>query len=234
MSTRESTTPEVWSGPGQVSRVLVVDDHQTFADLLDVALSGQPDLECVGVATDLDDAMEQVDRLRPDLVVMDVQFGSDSRDGISATAQITARHASTRVVLLTGAPSKEVLRRAAAAGACSVIAKDGSLDELLGAVRSARAGGMVVHPEMLRKLLVEIPEQRVAQPRLTGREADVLAMLELGVDTRGIARELGISLNTCRGYVKSLLAKLNAHSQLEAVAIARTGRLQGGRVEHVD
>jgi DNA-binding NarL/FixJ family response regulator len=212
----------------------VVDDHQTFADLLQVALSGQPDLVCVGVASDLDTGLRLVDELEPDLVVMDVQFAGDGRDGISATSQITARRPDTRVVLLTGAPSKEVLRRAAAAGACSVIAKDGSLEELLTAIRGARTGGMTVQPEMLRRLLVEIPQQRVVQPRLTGREAEVLAMLELGVDTRGIARELGISLNTCRGYVKTLLAKLNAHSQLEAVAISRTGRLRDGRGRSVD
>jgi DNA-binding NarL/FixJ family response regulator len=214
--------------------VLVVDDHQTFADLLEIALAGQPDLVCVGVATDLDVALGLVDSLSPDVVVMDVHFASDARDGVAVTAQITSLHPDTRVVLLTGAPNKEVLRRAAAAGACSVIAKDGSLGELLTAVRGARTGGMMVHPEMLRRLLVEIPQQRAVQPRLTGREAEVLAMLELGIATRGIARELGISLNTCRGYVKTLLAKLNAHSQLEAVAISRTGRLRDGRGRSVD
>jgi DNA-binding NarL/FixJ family response regulator len=215
------------SGKQGVVRVLVVDDHQTLADLLEVALSGQPELACVGVATDLDAAVRLVDSLRPDVVVLDVHFAGDARDGVSVTAEITARHPATRVVLLTGAPTRDVLRRAAAAGACSVVAKDGSLDELLQAVRAARTGGMVVPPEMLRRLLVE-PQRRTPQPRLTRREADVLARMERGVDTRGIARELGISVNTCRGYVKSLLGKLNAHSQLEAVAIARTGRSGDG------
>jgi DNA-binding NarL/FixJ family response regulator len=234
MTTSCAPGPRVGGEAQGVSRVLVVDDHQTFGDLLQVALSGQPDLVCVGVATDLDAALALVERTHPDLVVMDVQFADDGRDGVSATAQITTQHPHTRVVLLTGAPSRDLLQRAAAAGACSVIAKDGSLEELLTAVRGARTGGMTVQPDMFRRLVVERPHQRAVHPRLTGREAEVLAMLELGIDTRGIARELGITVNTCRGYVKTLLAKLNAHSQLEAVAISRTGRLRDGRSRSVD
>jgi DNA-binding NarL/FixJ family response regulator len=77
-----------------------------------------------------------------------------------------------------------------------------------------------VHPDLLRRLVggAEVPTPR--RPPLTQREQEVLQMLAAGLEARMIAQEIGISLNTCRGYVKSLLAKLGAHSQLEAVAIA--------------
>jgi DNA-binding NarL/FixJ family response regulator len=79
-----------------------------------------------------------------------------------------------------------------------------------------------VPPQVLRQLLADEPGLDRRPPQLTQREQDVLAMLEVGTDTRTIARELGITVNTCRGYVKTLLAKLDAHSQLEAVAVARS------------
>lgn len=216
--------------PEQVDQrrgVLIVDDHRTFGELLRLALSSEADLDCLEVATSLQSVVELVQRLRPDVVVMDVHFDSESGDGITATAQITAAAPWARVVLLTGAPDRDVLRRAASAGACSVIAKDGSLPDLLAAIRSARPGGLVVAPEMLRHLLLEAPVAERPLPVLTPRESDVLAMLELGIDTRTIADQLGISVNTYRGYVKTLLSKLHAHSQLEAVAIARSMGLFG-------
>ena len=101
------------------------------------------------------------------------------------------------------------------------MAKNGSLPDLLQALRTAGDQGLVVHPVLLRSLMREgspVPDQQV---RLSGREVDVLRLLAAGMDARVIAGQLGISLNTCRGYVKSLLSKLHAHSQLEAVAAAR-------------
>ena len=135
---------------------------------------------------------------------------------------------STQVVVLTGHADRAVLRRAAEAGACSLIPKDGSLPELMGAIRSAAPGAMVVHPRLLRALLAERAEAP-EQPRLSRRELDIVGMLSLGMDTRTISEHLGISLHTCRGYVKSLFTKLDAHSQLEAVASARRQGLLDAR-----
>jgi DNA-binding NarL/FixJ family response regulator len=201
--------------------VVVVDDHKTFADLLRIALSTEEDLECVGLAYDLNSGLELVERLHPDLVVIDFQFADDERDGVDATTLIRSMHPDTQVVLLTGYPDVQVMHRAAAAGASSLMAKDGSLPDLLIALRTARPGGLVVHPRLLRTLVTQPQPGRAAAPDLSPREEEVLRLLTLGLDARTIARRLGISLSTCRGYVKTLLRKLDAHSQLEAVAIAR-------------
>jgi DNA-binding NarL/FixJ family response regulator len=196
-------------------RVIVVDDHTTFSDLLCLALNAEDDLECVGTAADRDATLTMVSDVRPDIVVMDVQLGGD--DGVEVTAQLTARHEDLRVVILTAHASRDLMRRAIAARACGLLPKNGALPDLLRTLRSARRGGFVVDPRLFQSLL-EKPEDPL--PALTPRELMVLRQLAAGKDTTTVARQLGLSVHTCRGYVKSLLVKLDAHSQLEAVAIA--------------
>ncbi|MEP6817655.1 MAG: response regulator transcription factor [Marmoricola sp.] len=222
--------------PGRIAQkcrtVVVIDDHKTFADLLQVALSGEADLDCVGVAYDLGSGLALVHEQRPDLVVIDYHFAGDERDGASVAALIGAQHQDTQVVLLTGYADARLMQRAAEAGVSSLMAKDGSLPDLLTALRTARRGGLMVHPGLLMSMVTQPRQSRAHRPDLSQRERDVLAMLTLGLDARAIAHRLGISLNTCRGYVKTLLRKLDAHSQLEAVAIARRhGLVDAAEVE---
>ena len=196
-------------------RVIVVDDHTTFSGLLCLALNAEDDLECVGTAADRDSTLTMVRDVHPDIVVMDVQLGSD--DGVELTAELTSSHEDLRVVILTAHASRDLMRRAIAARACGLLPKNGALPDLLRALRSARRGGFVVDPRLFQSLL-EKPEDPL--PALTPRELMVLRQLAAGKDTTTVARQLGLSVHTCRGYVKSLLVKLDAHSQLEAVAIA--------------
>ena len=221
----------------RIARVLLVDDHRTFTDLLALALRGEADLEFVGAAHRAAEAEALVGKLAPDVVVMDVNIGPD--DGIELTARLTAAHPGLCVVVLTAHADTALMQRAVQAGACGLMPKDGALPEMLSGLRSARPGGLVVHPTLLRTLVTApgggdegapasgAPGAPVA---LTRREEEVLRMLADGKDARTIARALDISLHTCRGYVKTLLMKLDAHSQLEAVAIAgRQGLLDDHR-----
>jgi DNA-binding NarL/FixJ family response regulator len=198
--------------------VLVVDDHTTFSDLLAMALDHEPDLTCVGTAGSVTRGLAMVDELRPDVVLMDVRLGDG--DGVTATAELTRRYPELRVVVLTAHIDSALMQRAADAGACCLLPKDGSLPDMLAALRNSRQGGLMVHPALLRTLMASTPPASIYLPPLTRRERDVLTMLADGSDARAIAKSLGISVNTCRGYVKNLLLKLDAHSQLEAVVIA--------------
>ena len=198
-------------------RVVVVDDHRTFADLLALALDAEPDLECVGTAHSVAHGRAMVEALSPDLVLMDVQLGDG--DGLAATAQLTAAYPQLRVVVLTAFVNSALMRRAVDAGACALLPKDGALQDMLRAVRSAQRDGFQIHPGLLLELVRT--EKHSLTPGLTARENQVLQLLAVAQDTRRISRELGISVSTCRGYVKALLAKLGAHSQLEAVVIAQ-------------
>lgn len=201
------------------TEVVVIDGHRLYADLLGTALAAEPDLDCVGVAQTVADGLALVERLRPDAVVIDVRIGQD--DGIEATAAVLQRLPGTRVVILTAQADRGVLTRASAAGACALIPKDGCLADVLSALRNARRGALVVHPLLLRRIASSAHAVRAPYvPPLTPREKQVLQLLTDGRDARSVARELGISLHTCRGYIKVLLQKLEAHSQLEAVATA--------------
>lgn len=213
--------PDVQARQSLTRRFAVIDDHQIFADLLVSGLSSAPDLECVGVAYEVPTGLGLVDEHRPDLVVMDYQFRGDDSDGIEATAVIVSRHPNCIVVLLTGHAGPELVGRAASAGASSLMPKNGSLDDLLAALRTARRGVMTVHHSLLSDVTPTPARPSARRVALSRREREVLALLTVGLDARAIADQLGISLNTCRGYIKTLLHKLDAHSQLEAVAIAR-------------
>jgi DNA-binding NarL/FixJ family response regulator len=203
-------------------RVLVVDDHQTFAELLALALEGQPSLRYVGHAHTTAQALEMVPRLRPDVVLMDIQL--PDVDGLVATERLLARHPHIRVVVLSAHTDAALVARAVAVGAAGFLTKNGALGDVLHALHTAAGGGMTVSSHLLAGLLApaEPAPHRLGSPTggLTAREYEVLRLMGTGLDARAIAQRLGISLHTCRGYVKSLLAKLDAHSQLEAVVTA--------------
>jgi DNA-binding NarL/FixJ family response regulator len=211
--------------------VLCVEDQRTLLDALRSAVSAQPGLACVGTAETVAAALDLLDLHRPDVVLMDVDLPGP--DGIVGTRLVKRAHPSTRVVVLTGGESAEALVRAAAAGADAFLSKASSLTEILAALRVVETGG--IH---LDKATLDVVRERVAiearvegrlwDPGLTEREREVLALLAHGVDPKGIARQLGITLHTTRSYIRNVLTKLRAHSQLEAVVVAaRAGMLRG-------
>jgi DNA-binding NarL/FixJ family response regulator len=213
------------------TKVALIDDHQTLLDLLTFAMANEDDIEVVGTATTAADGQRLVERTRPDVVLLD--FALPDVDGVTLAAMLVDRHPDVRVVMLTASEDAELISRAATAGASGFVAKSGALDQVLDAVRSARSGSMIVDPVFLARLgsagrRAQEQQAGLRRPVLTPREQEVLELLGRGKDPRTIARELSISLHTCRGYVKSTLAKLDCHSQLEAVVTAgRLGLLRG-------
>jgi DNA-binding NarL/FixJ family response regulator len=203
------------------TRILIADDHRTFAELFALGLEREPDLEAVGHARTAAEALHLAESLRPDLVIMDVRLGDG--DGIEVTAQLAERYEDLCVIVLTGHPDPSLVTRAAQAGACGFLPKDGALESMLHALRSARRGSLVLPPEMLAMMSEAAsapPPAGVTVPTLTPPELEVLELLGRGLNPRTIAHRMGMSVDECRGLLRSVKTKLDAHSLLEAVVTA--------------
>ena len=199
----------------------MVDDHRTFAELLSGALSAAG-MDVVGVAFSAADGVAMAQELQPDIVVMDIQM--PRLDGLSATRRVREVAPDAVVAVVTAHHDPDWVIRAAQAGASAFIPKDGSLSEMINVLTRVRAGQMLVAPSTFagsRGSVSSPPEPAGVRPQLTHREQEVLECLGNGMQIKSIARVLGITLETCRGYVKSLHAKLGARSQLEAVIKAQ-------------
>ena len=218
------TMPETPGAGTGVTRVLLVDDHRTFAELLAMALDAQPDISCVGHVPDAAQAQDAVARLQPDVVIVDVRLGKE--DGLALVPRLTALRAGLRALVLTASMDPTDIARAAAAGACGYLPKAGALTEVLSAVRTSRPGQLVLPPSMVLDLVALDRRSRdragppPGTPQLTTRERQVLELLGEGLDVNAIAKRLGIRVSTCRGYVQCILGKLDVHTQLEAVVQA--------------
>ena len=218
-----------------MTAVLIVEDQQALASALEVAIGAQPDLECLGSAGTVSDALAQVARHIPDVVLMDIQLPGGN--GIECTRQIKASHPEVTVLILTGDASATRLAEAAAAGATGFLTKSSSFADILDAIRNPAGGRMVIEGTTLQALIDElrqgeprpgggltlVPAQARNEQdwaRLTAREQEVLALMGEGLDPKAISERLVVSLHTARGHVKSVMMKLGAHSQLEAVVVA--------------
>jgi len=200
-------------------RVLVVDDHELVADSLVRVLSLEDDLEPVGIAPTIARAREMVASTRPDVVLLDQELPDGP--GTDSIGAMRAHHPEVQIVMLTASTSDQVLTRAMAAGAAGFVSKTSGLGELVGAVRAAARGDAVISPALLGRLLARMRREPSAVGRdITAREAEILALLAQGMSNAAIAAHLVLSVHTIRNHVANLLAKLGAHSKLEALAIA--------------
>ena len=201
--------------------VLVIDDHTSFAELLTLAVDREPDLQGLGYARNASVALRMCRSLQPDVVVMGC--GPLEDRGPAIAAEIVAALPGTRVVMLASEPTSQGLAQAAAAGVSAFLAKGTPLTSLLSAVRHSNSGIIEVDPQILAAFAdhTRPPAPVSAMPLLTKRQMEVLRLMAEGKDVRSNAKTLGISQNTCRGYVKAIHSRLGVHSQLEAVVIAR-------------
>jgi DNA-binding NarL/FixJ family response regulator len=202
------------------ARVLVVDDHRSFAEMLSWALQSVPGMESVGVATSAAQGVAMATELQPDIVVMDIEM--PGVDGISATERIRVAAPDAVIAVLTAHCTGEWLFKAAHAGASAFIAKNGSVGEMIGMLGRAQRGHMLVAesafdaPDIAPGKFVS-----AAAPAVTPREHEVLQFMGQGLKAGEIAAVLGITVYTCRGYIKALLKKLGANNQLEEVLKAQ-------------
>jgi len=198
-------------------RVLLVDDHEIFAESISRVLASTSGMRVVGWASTVAESTKLARAYDPDVVLMDFELPDGS--GIEATEQIKLLRPLAKVVMLTGRTDQHSLARAIAAGCAGFVTKIESTDILIETIRAAYAGDETTGVIDLRPALGQLrPTSRGLGATLAPRETEVLALMADGLVNKEIAQRLNLSLNTVRNHVQSVLTKLNVHSKLEAVA----------------
>jgi NarL family two-component system response regulator LiaR len=207
-------------------RVLLVDDHKLVVEMLADALDQAENVEVVGTAANGAEGVQIAKREKPDIVLMDVEM--EEMGGIEATKQIVQALPETRVVMLTANDDQATVLEAIESGAVGYLTKDRALvDDVVETVRRAHQGEIMLPPALIGRLVTSLAarrreqiERRALAEALTPREREILHLIAEGADNKTIADRLVVSPHTVRTHVQNVLAKLGAHSKLEALTIA--------------
>jgi len=208
---------------GTPIRVMLVDDHAVVRSGLKAFLMVFDDMQLVGEASSGQEAIQLIERVQPDVVLMDLIM--PDLDGAATTRSIRTRWPNIQVVALTSFREDDLVKSALQAGAIGYLLKNVGADELADAIRSAYAGRPTLAPEAAQ-VLIQASRQPV-QPGfdLTEREREVLSLLVKGMSNNDIADRLVVSRSTVKVHVSSILSKLNVSSRTEAVALALNHKL---------
>jgi DNA-binding NarL/FixJ family response regulator len=207
-------------------RILLADDHAMVRHGFRLILGSQPDMEIAGEAGNGREAVEMAEKLRPDVVVMDVAM--PELNGIEATRKITAANQRTRVLALSMHKDSVYVREILKAGARGYLLKDSADRDLLAAVRAVAKGEGYLSPGVSDAVLTDY-RRHVTNPLdlLTSREREVLDMIARGKTNKEIASELNLSVYTVDAHRGRIMEKLNLHSTGELVLFAvRNGLIE--------
>lgn len=205
-------------------QVMIVDDHAVVRRGVRAYLEALDGMAVAAEAADGQDALDQLARLvglghrLPDVVLLDLVM--PRMDGVTATALITSRHPSVRVVILTSFGEMERVHAALASGAVGYLLKDAGPAEVATAIAAAARDGTYLHPAIARRLTRELSAPPSGLNALTSRERAVLALVAQGRSNQQIANELVISERTARTHVSHVLRKLQLTSRTQAALVA--------------
>lgn len=211
-------------------RVLVVDDQAIVRDGLVTVLDLLPDVEVVGAAADGDEALALAATTRPDVVLMDLRM--PGTDGVTATARLARDVPDSAVLVLTTYADDESIVGALRAGARGYLTKDAGRADLASAVRAVARGqstfGATLAPDVIRAVTASARPATPADlvldrfPRLTRREAEVVAAMAEGLNNREIGERLFIGLATVKTHVNAAFGKLGVRDRAQAIALVRS------------
>lgn len=194
-------------------RILAVDDHAVLRDGIAALVGPQPDMEMVGEAANGIEALEAFRRLRPDVVLMDLQM--PVKAGIDAMKEILAEVPGARIIVLTTYEGDVQAMRALKAGARAYLLKSSLRRELLDAIRLVYAGRRYVPAEIAQEIAIHAAEEP-----LSARETAILEMVASGKANKAIAHELSLSEDTVKAHLRSIFSKLDVNDRTQAVTVA--------------
>ena len=198
------------------TRCLVVDDHSVVRQGLDILFGELDDLELVGTVANGEDALDAIEELQPQVVLMDVRL--PGIDGVSTVKRIQQRVPGVHFVVFSAYGDKRLLSDAIAAGARGYVMKGSPPEDLLRAIRTVAQGKAFVDPSLSPALLMT--EGGPTEQPLSEREREILQLLAEGYHTEEVARRIGLSVETVKSDTKRVIGKLDADTRTHAVAIA--------------
>ena len=201
-----------------MNTVAIVEDNavmrKTFRQWIDAA----PGFRCVFACATAEEALAEIPRLKPDVVLMDVHLPGES--GIACTARLKEELPGVKVIMLTVYRNQELIFQALQAGACGYLLKRSSPEELLQAIAEVLSGGAPMTSEIAR-MVVEAFQKKPASvasgDSLTNRESEILALLSEGLSNKEIAERVNISYDTVRAHLRHIYEKLHVRGRTEAV-----------------
>jgi len=194
-------------------RVMIVDDHPVVRAGLASMLATQPSINVVGSASSAPEALALLDKIQPDVILMDLRM--PGMTGLEAIRQINTRAVPPRIIVLTSFDTEEDIYQSVGAGAHGYVLKDAPQDRLLEAIKVVHARGRYFPADIASRLM-----ERMARSNLTPREHEVLQLVAKGLTNKQIGIAFGISDNTARNHVNSIIEKLQVSDRTEAATIA--------------
>lgn len=199
-------------------RVMVVDDHPIVRQGLVGVLEDEADLEVVGAFGSAREAIGHVQRLQPDVVLLDLEM--PELDGVEAIPLLLREKESLAILVFTAYDTEERVLGALRGGAKGYLLKGASSDEIARAVRQVHGGGSYLEPRVASRVIAQVQTPRRTTTSLSEREREVLRLVAEGQPTKQVARSLGITERTVKFHVNSIFHKLGAESRAQAVALA--------------
>lgn len=197
-------------------RIVLADDHTVMRDGVAALLANEPTIAVVGAAGNGAEAVDLVDGLDPDVILLDLRM--PVLDGVAATERIVARHPRTKALILTTYDTDSDIERAVEAGAIGYLLKDATREQLVAAIHAAARGETVLAPRVAERLVARM--RRPAQPTLTPREQEVLEAVADGLSNSEIGTRLVIGEATVKTHLLRIFAKLDVSDRTHAVVVA--------------
>lgn len=203
--------------------VLICDDQEIVCEGLEHILNVDEDIKVVGIAHNGAEALEKIDEVKPDLVLMDLKM--PVMNGVIATRKLLEKMPQLKILILTTFDDDEWLFDAIRSGASGYLLKDRPRSELIKAIKGTIEGDSYIDPAVAGKLLTKIAQNipitpSVAISELSEREIEILKLLATGISNAEIAKQLYLSEGTIRNYTSTIFSKLNVSDRTQAVVIA--------------
>ena len=204
-------------------RLLIIDDHEMVREGLKAILTTEPDFEIVGDAANAEQAFELIERLNPDVILLDIRLPDIS--GIEVCRKVAERYPASAVIILTTFTDESLVEQCIQAGARGFIVKDIERFDLKRSIRAVARGEAAIDPKAAVAVLAQLrrkPQVKFepSPEALSSQQIVILRLVAQGLSSREIATQLYLSENTVKGYVQEILHRLGVKNRTEAVMVA--------------